>query len=162
MEEDCRQKKSTLTPAPRGREEVFYHSHHPRCHFGFSPTHVFLSSLVVYSVFTKKYYSSLVNLSVLSLLSTGGREGTLAKAKTWHNSCRWEVSDEKFQKYLHYFSFRRSRVRQWMKTYRTLTQPSFRGWTFTIWSVELFYPYSDNLHKPETLQPDGSILSSFW
>ena len=22
MEEDCRQKKSTLTPAPRGREEV--------------------------------------------------------------------------------------------------------------------------------------------
>ena len=29
MEEDCRQKKSTLTPAPRGREEVSYHS---RCH----------------------------------------------------------------------------------------------------------------------------------
>ena len=24
MEEDCRQKKSTLTPAPRGREEVIF------------------------------------------------------------------------------------------------------------------------------------------
>ena len=24
MEEDCRQKKSTLTPAPRGREEVVH------------------------------------------------------------------------------------------------------------------------------------------
>ena len=67
MEEDCRQKKSNLTPAPRGREEVFIK--------------IFLD-LSIY------LFSSLENLSALSRLFTGAKEGTLAKVKMWRNCCR--------------------------------------------------------------------------
>ena len=56
MEEDCRQKKSTLTPAPRGREEVFY-PHHPCCRFlwvlfgrAISPKQVFFSHQNIFSL----------------------------------------------------------------------------------------------------------------
>ena len=90
------------------------------------------------------------------------------------NCSRLGVSDES----LPFLSFlRRSRVRRWMKTCRTLTQRFFRGWTFTTWSVtpffmpdlinfdklepsqQAFYHYADIIGEILPWQP---FLSSFW
>ena len=50
------------------------------------------------------FLSSLVSLSVLSLHSTGEREGTPAKVKMLRNCCRWKTSNEKQEKYICLFS----------------------------------------------------------
>ena len=156
-------RRNQLSPQLREEERrlSFHRSHHLCYHSGFSPANVFFS-LNVSSVFTKhvRFAVSWISWSWVSS-PLGGGKGLWPKPK-----CGTTPAGEKFQmksfRNIHIISLRRSRVRRWMKTFRTLTQPSFRGWTFTIWSAELFYPYSDNFHKPENLQPDGSILSSFW
>ena len=75
----------------------------------------------------------------------------------WRNCSRFRVSDES----LPFLSFlRRSRVRRWMKTCRTLTQRFFRGWTFTTWSVTPFYACSDKFWQTWTFTT--SFLSLCW
>ena len=92
MEEDCRQKKSTLTPAPRGREEVFWFSSSLLSLFvGFvwpryftktsvlqSPKHIF----IVISLFTETCFFPVSWISRSWVSTTLGRgKGLRPKSK---------------------------------------------------------------------------------
>ena len=93
MEEDCRQKKSTLTPAPRGREEVA----HSFLFFVIGLVvgvivDVGSGVVVVDTIQTPQtHFSSLTSPWVLSPHSTGAKVATPAKVKTWPSCSRSEI-----------------------------------------------------------------------